>query len=323
MAIVDLVSVLSRLVTEARSDRDFRSRFWAWLDRESEGPLGPLLLDMERLWAGIGSAPTLAQAQGMLRRVEGMDHPRRAEAVWRRVEEVTGRTLDCDVVLVAGLRRPEGYSRFHCGKNTVFVGLDHPASLADVDHFEVILAHELTHSLRDPLAEVQADYGGWTSMSHDDFVARYPFREHLLSESLATAVSERAYPGKPERRYVYFDEDDYVWCDRNRRLIADRIVEALRRGESYRTFYAEESVAPGSPDCCDYYLGFHFGRYLLASAPPEQVNGLTSSSSMTKSVSGLPAERLFARPMKPPKHWTRASSVTSRRPPRVSPAIRR
>ncbi len=294
MAVVDLVPVLARLVASARSDRDFRSRFWAWLDAEAEGPLGPLLSDMERLWAGIGAGPTLAQAQGALRRLDGLDHARRAEAILARVADVYGRRPDCDVVLVAGLRRPEGYSRFDRGRNTVFVALDHPAALADVDHFEVILAHELTHALRDPTPEVQVDYGGWSAMSHDDFVARYPFREHFVSEALATSFSERAYPGKQARRYVFFDEDDYAWCERNRRVIADRILEALRRGESYRTFYAEESVAPGSPDCCDYYLGFHLGRYLLAHHAPADLVGRPASALLGATLEPFLAEWLGA-----------------------------
>lgn len=271
MAIQDLLPELQTVVEQSRSELEFRSRLWSWLDAQRVGPLGPLLNDIFRLWSGIGATLSLDEAHAVLRQAGGGVFRERAEAVLDRVQELTERRPDCDVVLLAGLRRPEGYSRFDRGRNTVFLGLDHPGSLKHPDHFEVILSHELTHALRDPCPEVQADYGGWSDMSHDEFVARYTFREHLVSESLATAMSERAYPRKEERRYVYFDPEAFAWCDQNRELIARRMLQALERGEDYRTFYAEGSVSPDSPDCCDYYFGFHLGRFALERERPGEL----------------------------------------------------
>jgi hypothetical protein len=265
--IVCLLPEFEALVRSARSNVDFKRRFRAWLDGQTDGPLGPLLSDMVRLWSGTGTGHTLAEARAVLRRIGGRDPTERARGAIARFASVAGVTPDCDVVLFAGLRRPEGYSRFDEGRNTIFIGLDHASNQQYADHLELILAHELTHAVRDPTLEVLADYDGWPAMTHDDFVERHPFREHLVSEALATAVSEIGYPGKPEWRYIYFAPDDHAWCDGHRREIADRMRRALADAEDYDTFYARGSVTPDSPDCCDYYFGLHFGRHVLAREP--------------------------------------------------------
>jgi hypothetical protein len=269
--IVCLLPEFEALVRSARSNVDFKRRFRAWLDGQAEGPLAPLLSDMVRLWSGTGTGHTLAEARAVLRRIGGGDPTERARTAVARFAEAAGVLPDCDVVLLAGLRRPEGYSRFDEGRNTIFIGLDHASNLQHADHLELILSHELTHAVRDPTLEVLADYDGWPAMTHDDFVERHPFREHLVSEALATAVSELAYPGKPEWRYLYFAPDDHAWCVTHRREIAERMRRALADAEDYDTFYARGSVTPDSPDCCDYYFGLHLGRYVLAREPAAQL----------------------------------------------------
>ncbi|MBK8974912.1 MAG: glutathionylspermidine synthase family protein [Planctomycetes bacterium] len=265
--VVDLVPEFVAIVRSSRTAIEFKARFWHWVDRQRDGALAPLLDDMVRLWSGVGNAHDLAVARSVADRLESPDRVERvarARRVIARFVEVAGHEPETTVVLFAGLRRPEGYSRFDRGRNTVFLALDHPNSLTQDDHFDVILAHELTHAVRDPAPAVLACYGGWPAMSHDDFVARHPFREHLVSEGLATAISERVWPGKPAPRYVYFDEVDYAWCEAHRATIAERMRRALDDGEDYRTFYVRGSVTSDSPDCCDYYFGFHFGRFALA-----------------------------------------------------------
>ncbi len=271
MQIVCLLPEFEAIVRAARSNVDFKRRFRAWLDTQSKGPLAPLLSDMVRLWSGTGSGHTLGEARAVLRRIAGRDPSVRARSTLARFAEVAGAQPDCDVVLLAGLRRPEGYSRFDEGRNTIFLGLDHASNLQFDDHLELILSHELTHAVRDPTPEVLADYDGWPEMTHDDFVERHPFREHLVSEALATAVSELAYPGKPEWRYIYFTADDHRWCETHRRPIADRMRRALADAEDYDTFYARGSVTPDSPDCCDYYFGLHFGRFALQLEPASRL----------------------------------------------------
>lgn len=267
--IIDLTPELARLVEQARSDSAFRAAYWAWLDGQHDrGPLAPMLHDFTHLWAGTRRAPTLAEARETVARAKAQGAPRRAEAVFDRFHEVVQVRPDVDVVLVVGLGAPEGYSRFDRGKNTIFVGLDHRSCQAHVDHLEVILAHELTHAVRDPTPEVLRDHGGWPDMGHDDFVSRYPFREHLVSEALAVAVSEAAYPGKGAERYIYFDPPELAWCEAHKEPIAARMRRALQDGEDYRTFYRENVIAPGAPACCDYWLGMHLGRFMLGRGEP-------------------------------------------------------
>lgn len=270
--IIDLTPELARVVEQARSEAAFRAAYWAWLDGQHDrGPLAPMLHDFTHLWAGTRRAPTLAEARETVARARAQGAPRRAEAVFDRFAEVVQVRPDVDVVLVVGLGAPEGYSRFDRGKNTVFVGLDHRSCQAHVDHLEVILSHELTHAVRDPTPEVLRDHGGWPDMGHDDFVSRYPFREHLVSEALAIAVSEAAYPGKGAERYIYFDPPELAWCEAHREPIAARMRRALAEGEDYRTFYRENVIAPGAPACCDYWFGMHLGRFMLGRDAPARL----------------------------------------------------
>lgn len=267
MAIIDLLPELAALVAASDSDASFRARFLEWIEGQRKGPLAQLLEDMTNLWSVSMRAPGLDDARELVARLLERRAAARAQDVLGRHAEVTGHATACDVVLFAGMRRPEGYSRFDRGRNTVFIGLDHPESLRLDDHFEIVLSHELCHAVRDSAPEVLRDYGGEPSMSHDDFVERHPFREHLVSEGLAGAFSELAYPGRDVPRYVYMNESEYAWCESHRGAIAERMCRALRAGEPYRSFYATDAVAPGSPSGCDYYFGYHLARFALGREP--------------------------------------------------------
>lgn len=279
MKLIDLTGEFANLLKGARGTIEFKARFWSWLDTQRrEGPLAPLLSDMERHWSSVGSALSLSEARDMLRQLSPGRYGDRITAIGERFREISGEIPDVEVILLAGLERPEGYSRFDRGRNTIFIGLDNPTALSHDDHLEVILAHELCHAARDTDPAVLGDYGGTLTMGHDDFVARHPFREHLVSEALATAISEAAYPGRPDRRYIYFEEDAVRWCEEHAREITERMLLALERQEPYRTFYAEGSVTPDSPDCCDYWFGLHLGRFALAHGTAAQLLHLPAST---------------------------------------------
>lgn len=278
MRLIDLTVEFKKLVRGCRGTIEFKARFWSWLDAQRrEGPLRPLLRDMERHWSAVCTAFSLSEARDLLRQLTPGSYAERVERIERRFRRVAGDLPDVEVLLLAGLARPEGYSRFDRGRNTIYLGLDHPTALAHRDHLELILSHELCHAVRDPHPAVVNDYGGKPGMSHDDFVARHPFREHLVSESLATAISEVAYPGLPDRRYVYFDEEATRWCDEHRREIAERVLLALEREEPYYVFYSEGVVGSDSPDCCDYWFGLHLGRHALAAAPAAELLRMPST----------------------------------------------
>lgn len=281
--LTDLFQEFQDLARNATSEPEFKASLWAWVDgQRKSGPLAPFLSDVERFFPRLHGLMSWAEARDVVAKIERSGYLGRALAACERLEEVSGLSLDCAVILLAGLERPEGYSRFHRGRNTVHVALDHPSNLRYPDHLEIILAHELTHSLRDPNPEVLADRGGWTTMSHDEFVAHYPLREHLVSEALATAISEIAYPGRAPHRYIYLDSSDHDWCEAHRHQIVARITRALETGESYRIFYAPNVIAPGAPECSDYYLAFHLGRYALGLTPPGELLGMPSTEFFAK-----------------------------------------
>lgn len=296
MPVVDLLPEFAAMVRQARSEAQFKAAFWSWLDDQYQGgPLSPMLHDFTHLWSGTRRAPTLAEAHDVAEKVAAQGFARRAEAVLDRFAEVVGVRPTNTVVLVVGLGAPEGYSRFERGRNTIFVGLDHKSNLAHADHFEVILAHELSHAVRDPSRAVLADYGGWPEMSHDDFVARYPFREHLVSEALATAISEAVYPGRPPERYVYFEPAENTWCEEHRQVIADRMRRAIDAGEDYRTFYREHAVCQGAPACCDYYFGFHLGRHALEHERPDALLAMPARALLDRFLGPFLGEFLSGR----------------------------
>lgn len=261
MPILNLLADLDGLVQRSPTEAEFRSAVKGWVESLKQGPVGLLLADMKQ-WSGrVGPGPSREKVSDLVRALDAASYTRRAETTIGRFAEVMGVRPAIDIVLVAGFGRPEGYSRFDRGRNTIFIGIDHPRNLGDPRHFDVILAHELTHAVRDPTPEVLAEYGGSPGMTHDDFIERYPFREHLVSEALATSVSEVAYPGLPDGTYLFFDPEEVLWCDAHRGLIAERMRQALADSVDYGTFYHENVVAPGSPSCCDYYFGFHLGRF--------------------------------------------------------------
>ena len=315
MQIVSLLPEFEAIVHSARSNVDFKRRFRAWLDAHANGPLAPLLSDMVRLWTGTGTGHTLGEARAILKRIGGVDPTTRAHSAVARFAEVAGVQPDCDIVLLAGLRRPEGYSRFDEGRNTIFIGLDHASNLQFDDHLELILTHELTHAVRDPAPAVLADYDGWPEMTHDDFVERHPFREHLVSEALATALSELAYPRRPEWRYIYFSRDDHAWCESHRREIAQRMRRALADAEDYDTFYSRGSVTPDSPDCCDYYFGLHFGRFALGRETAEGLLRAPCTEVLARLLEPFLAEFVEATP-------TVAVSRAESETPRTADAVR-
>lgn len=293
MPVVDLLPEFAAMVRQSRSEAGWKAAFWSWLDDQYQGgPLSAMLHDFTHLWSGTRKAPSLAEAQEQVEKASRLGFARRAEAILDRFAEVVGVRPTNSVVLVVGLGAPEGYSRFDRGRNTIFVGLDHRSNVRHPDHFEVILSHELSHAVRDPSPDVLRDYGGWPEMSHDDFVARYAFREHLVSESLATAISEAVYGGKAPERYLYFDPEEHTWCEAHRPAIAERLRRAIEAGEDYRTFYREHAICQGAPACCDYYLGFHLGRFALRHERPGPLLARPASAFLERYLEPFMAEFL-------------------------------
>lgn len=321
MPVVDLLPEFAAMVRQARSEAGFKAAFWSWLDDQYQhGPLSPMLHDFTHLWSGTRRAPSLSEAQEVVERTSAMGFARRAEGILDRFAEVVGVRPTNSVVLVVGLGAPEGYSRFDRGRNTIFIGLDHRSNLKHLDHFEVILSHELSHAVRDPSREVLTDYGGWPEMSHDDFVSRYPFREHLVSESLATAISEACYPGKAPERYVYFDPEEHAWCEEHRAVIAERMRRAIEVGEDYRTFYREDVTCQGSPSCCDYYFGFHLGRFALAHERPEVLLRMPARAFLERFLPPFLDEFLSAAPAAPAAAATPPTTTTTTSPAPAAPS---
>lgn len=296
MSVVDLTPSLAGAVRAATSADDLAERVDGLFTHWQAGVLGPLLSDMARLWGWRRRDWSVERLSALAEGLESLGAPARARDAVRRLAEITGAEPRAEIVLLAGLGGPEGYSRFDRGRNTIFIGLDHPSVDRHPDHLEIVLAHELVHSLRDPLPEVLADYGGFPSMTHDDFVERYSFAEHLVSEALATSLSELAYPGREEGAYTYLPAQEQDWCSAHREEIALRVVQALERDEPYRTFYAAGVVAPDAPECCDYYLALQLGRHALKSAPPEDLLRRPATAFLKQHLPGA-LEALLGRPI--------------------------
>ncbi len=273
MRVHDLLSAFERLV-----ERDPRDIDAAGLEALYVGPhraiLKPLLDDI----ASWTQEPFLERvrrydrARGLaaVARARRRGYPPRARGTLRAVELFFDARLEGDLVLFGGFGRMDGYARFDRGKHVVYRGLAYDGGLAGTDtsegdrYFDILIAHELGHVVREGRGDVWEAYGERPDMTHDEFVERVPFEEHMLGEGLSTALSEAIYPGAGTAAYLYYEPGEMAWCEAHEKEIAATLRPLYgTRGEHY-AFYAEDAVAPGSPERVPYYWGYRLVKNALA-----------------------------------------------------------
>lgn len=228
------------------------------------GFLGPLLADMEGWTSPLRE--TLrefdpARARRAIERALDRGYPGRARGTAEKVEAFFGRSLDADMVLLAGFGRIDGYARFDRGRHVVYIGVDYPEP---EDHYlDLIISHEVGHVVREGDPAIWRALGLDIDMSHDRFTEVCPFEEHMIGEGLSTALSEAIYPGHPLHEYLYFEPEQFDWC----RAYQGDIARYLRRfrgtAERHYELYARDAITPGSPERTQYFHGWMAVRKLM------------------------------------------------------------
>jgi len=181
-------------------------------------------------------------------------YPARAERTLRSVEKHFGRSLEGNLVLMAGFGRADGYARFDQGNHCVYIGLDYPEP---EDHYlDLIIAHELGHVLREGDPRTWQALGLPSVMPHEQFQQSCPFEEHMIGEGLSTAVSEAIFPGYAAHEYLFFTREEYAWCASHEQEIWAALRRFYGTAQEHYSLYARDSVAPGSPERTQYYAGF-------------------------------------------------------------------
>lgn len=180
-------------------------------------------------------------------------YPKRAQKIIRQVEKFYGKKLNGELVLFFAFHYIDGYTRFNKGKNTVYIGLDFPE--ADQNYFDIIIAHELNHLVRDSSTRVLQSYGANRKMNHFEYIRKMTFAEHLISEGLAGYFSSIIFPHKKPWQYLYYSKQQYAWCLKNQDLIRKNVLKSVLSNGDWKHYYKGGSLGKKSPERTQYFFG--------------------------------------------------------------------
>lgn len=192
--------------------------------------------------------------------------PAAEEARLRRrleqVEALFGLTLGGQALLFGAFTCMDGYARFERGDHCVYLGVDE--SHGRGAYLDVLIAHELTHVVRETRPEVWSGWGLSLEMTHDDFTEHLPVVEHLMNEGFSCVVSELLVPGEDPWHYAYQSEDGLA------RIVAhgpavDAVVHAeLRDADGdYGRLYSTRRYGRQMPPFTHYVWAWQWVKHLL------------------------------------------------------------
>ncbi|MCW8140050.1 MAG: hypothetical protein KIT58_14220 [Planctomycetota bacterium] len=192
--------------------------------------------------------------------------PAREEARLRRrladVEALFGAPLGGQALLFGAFTCMDGYARFDRGDHTVFLGVDE--SHGRGAYLDVLIAHELTHVVRESRPEVWAGWGLSLDMTNHEFTERLPVVEHLVNEGFSCVVSELLVPGEDRWHYAYQSEDDLARIV-NHGPAVDAVVHAeLRHPDGdYGRLYSPSRYGRSMPMFTHYVWAWQWVKRLL------------------------------------------------------------
>lgn len=178
--------------------------------------------------------------------------PKRGGEILKKVEQFYDKKLSGNLVLCSGFGG-DGYTRFDKGVNTIYLQLDFFE--ADQDYFDILLAYELNHLVRDSNEAVLRSYGASSKMAHDQYINKMTFAEHMINEGLAGYFSSIIFPNKKPWQYLYYSKKQYAWCVKNQKAIEKIMREYLSVEGDWGIFYRENLVGDESPERLQYYFG--------------------------------------------------------------------
>ena len=174
-------------------------------------------------------------------------------SILARVEEVFGTELPGELVLVPSMDEVDGFARYDRGHHSVMLGIDYPG--ASLDYLTALTAHELSHVYRDHAPEV------WgflkkplQEVTREEYLEATTWREHLVSEGLATLTSQHIFPTIAQHDHHYYEPEEMDWCQHNVEAINRAIQSCIRdQDPDPWRFYHEEVPGPGAPSRTHYF----------------------------------------------------------------------
>ena len=209
-------------------------------------------LEQVKKWGWPAYAKVPAYAMALADKSAGK--PERANLTIKKMEKFFNPKFSGNLVLFFSFIGIDGYTRFDKGKNTIYLGLDFPAK--NDYYFDILLAHELTHLVRDSRQSVLESYGAHLKMLHDEYIKKMTFAEHLINEGLAGYVSSRIYPQYKPWDYLFYSKKQYQWCVKNRQMIEKLVKEYVDADKDWAVFYREDLAGKDSPERLQYFYGF-------------------------------------------------------------------
>lgn len=213
-----------------------------------------------------------------------LDPAREEQRLRRRLEQVEacfGVTLGGESLLFGAFTCMDGYARFDRGAHCVYLGVDE--SHGRGAYLDVLIAHELTHVVRETRPTV---WSGWgrpalrLEMTHDDFTEHLPVVEHLMNEGFSCVVSELLVPGEDAWHYAYQSEDSLARVVEHGPAV-DAIVHAELQDPDgdYGRLYSPRRYGRQMPQFTHYVWAWQWVKHLLldvANGDPKALVGRCS-----------------------------------------------
>lgn len=179
-----------------------------------------------------------------------------------QVEGLFGLTLGGQALLFGAFTSMDGYARFHRAEHTVYLGVDE--SHGRGAYLDVLIAHELTHVVRETRPEVWSGWGLQPDMTHDEFTEHLPVVEHLMNEGFSCVVSEVLVPGQDAWHYAYQSEDDLARIIEHGPAV-DAVVHAELRDPDgdYGRLYSPRRYGRQMPPFTHYVWAWQWVKHLL------------------------------------------------------------
>ena len=247
-------------VAQTEKKVDIYNLFQKYYFKPNKKILGPLFDDCKNWGLGwlscrkIFKKINIEKELKRLARVKKWGGLQRAQITIKKVEKIFNLKFSGNLVLFFSFIGIDGYTRFDKGKNTIYLGLDFPVK--NDYYFDILLAHELTHLVRDSRQSVLESYGANFKMPHDEYIKKMTCAEHLVSEGLAGYVSSRIYPRYKPWDYLFYSKKQYDWCVKNHQLIDKTIRECIVKNKDWGVFYRKNLAGIKSPERAQYYYGF-------------------------------------------------------------------
>lgn len=180
----------------------------------------------------------------------------------KAIEDLFEITPEGEIVLFGAFTCMDGYARFDQGKHRVFLGVDE--SHGRGAYLDVLIAHELTHVIRESRAPVWTGFDLDPKMTHDDFTELQPVIEHLFSEGFSCVISETTVPHQDPWNYAYQTQDSLAQILEHGPAVSRAIWATLKNPDAnYRELYDTEIYKAPVARFAHYVWAWQWVKHLV------------------------------------------------------------